>query len=135
MKICDLTDAAYASDGGSVMVLFVDDVGRQRVLHAVQDRIPIDEARAGSPHWRRGAILLDGEPVTDPDQLLRLHRELLDCAARLPAESNRIPLPKNTIVAGDDLRDYLTLDPEGKRRWLVSEAARRIGEKIADASD
>jgi hypothetical protein len=135
MKIREVNDCAYATDGGSVWVSFTDGDGRDRELAVVQDLIPIDARREPNPHWRSGAILLDGEPVTDQERLRGLGAALRVHVARMPERPNRVPIPENTVVVGDDLMDYLTRDPEGRRRWLLREAARRIEAKASDAGD
>ena len=135
MKISDIADCAYATDGGSIAISFRDGAGRRHSLTAVQDLIPIDPSHHENPHWRNGAILLDGEPVADPEQLRQLAEALRAQLARIPERYDRVPLPDDTVVVGDDLADYLTRDEMGRRRWLLSEAARRIDAKADGSGD
>lgn len=76
MEILDIDDTAYTMDGGTVKVWFLDSRGQKHELTAVQDMIPVDEPSQERPHWRNGAILLDGMPVADAQQLERLRAGL-----------------------------------------------------------
>ena len=135
MELRETVDAAYAMDGGTVAIHFIDDDGQGRGLMAVQDVIPIDPRRETNPHWRNGAILLDDRPVTDPDQLIQLREGLRACAARLSPGSERMPLPENTLLVGDDLKDYLSRDQVGREQWLLLEAASRIDAALQRSAD
>jgi len=135
MKISEIADCAYATDGGSIAISFTNDGGGNHSLTAVQELIPIDPRHQPNHHWRNGAILLDGEPVTDPEQLRRLGSALRAHVARIPERHGRVPLPDDTLVVGDDLTDYLTRDETGRTLWLLAEAARRIEASVADTGD
>lgn len=134
MEILDIDDTAYTMDGGTVKVWFLDSRGQKHELTAVQDMIPVDEPSQERPHWRNGAILLDGMPVADTQQLERL-RAGLGSFVDPNHQPTRVPLPKNTAVLGDDLNDFFTMDPESRQQWLLSKAVRRVDRRLEALSD